>query len=475
MKKNISFILHNLTYVLLFTSSIGCKKYLEIPLPIDQLSTETVFSNKATILSAVNGMYSSFGNGTIKSGYYQMTYWYSDEGEINPLPGGEIGDIISANIVAANSNGVPRLLWFYSSIFRANEIIERLPSVSTNIMSEVEKKQIIAAAKYVRAAEHFVLVNTWGDVPLVLTTNAKDNINQIRTPQGLVYDAIIKDLTEATADLSTTVNNTNSLTIHNKYQAQALLAKVYLYRGNWSDAEKAASDVINSGQYQLVAGMNNIFKKGSREAIFSMGQTSTGLLFDNRAFIGIRTIPATAGNTTTSYCAIPAGFLNNFETGDQRRINGNWIISLFGKNFANKYLHSSTATALQTAANPQDFIFQRLAELYLIRSEARAQQNNLIGTNSALADLNLIRNRAGLLNSTASTQSSILTAIEKERACELFYEGHRWYDLKRTNRLQQVLSSVPYKAANYKPHYNVLPIQLSELTSSPLLSQNPGY
>jgi hypothetical protein len=296
-----------------------------------------------------------------------------------------------------------------------------------------------------------------------------------RTPAATIYNAIIQDLQEAAADLPATVNTADSRFIHNKYQALALLARVYLYQGKWSEAEIAASEVINSGQYQMVVGVNNVFRRGSREAIFSFGAGGTGLLFDNRSTIGWLTLPATVGNTTTTYCAMTNQLLSNFETNDQRRVNGNWVISLFGLNFANKYLHNSAAAAGVVAANPQDYIYQRLAELYLIRAEARAQQNLLSGTNGAVTDLNIVRNRAGLPNTTAVTQSSILAAIEKERVCELFYEGHRWYDLKRTNRLTAVLGVLPHKAANYKPHYNLWPIPQSEMNTSPNLTQNPGY
>lgn len=452
----------------------GCKKYLEVPLPIDQLSTGNVFNTKPTIISAVNGMYSAFSEGIIKANYYKITFWWSDEGEISPLPGSEIGDIISANIVPANTQ-LMQLVFFYRTIFRTNNLIEKLPSVSTTILPDAEKKQYIAAAKYIRAAEHFTLVSSWGDIPLITTTSADENLNKPRTPANEVYNQIIKDLQEASADLPSTVNTSNSKTIHNKFQPLALLAKVYLYLGRWAEAEATASEVINSSQYLLVTGVNNVFKRGSREAIFSMGSTGTGLLFDNRAVLGWLTLPATSGNTTSSHCAIPAAMLARFESGDQRNVNGNWTISLFGKVFANKYLYNSSATSTTINANPQDFIYQRLAELYLIRAEARAQQGNLTGANSASTDINLVRTRAGLPNTTAGTQTQILAAIEKERVTELFYEGHRWYDLKRTGQLQAVLGAVPYKAANYKAHYNLWPIPLTELNNSPNLTQNPGY
>ncbi|MBK6949901.1 MAG: RagB/SusD family nutrient uptake outer membrane protein [Haliscomenobacter sp.] len=339
-------------------------------------------------------------------------------------------------------------------------------------MADAEKKALLGAAKYVRAATHFTLANTWGDVPLTLTTDAQRNIENGRTPASEVYAAVIKDLEEAAADLPATVNTANSKTVHNRYQALALLARVYLYQKNWAKAEAAASEVIGSGQYQLVTAVNNVFKRGSREAIFSYGHTGTGLLYENRAAVGWVTLPGSASQTTTSYCHIPSVVMSNFEPGDQRNVSGNWTINLFTKTFSNKYLYNSAASAATIAANPQDFIYQRLAELYLIRAEARAQQNNLPG---AASDLNAIRTRAGLPNTAAATQAELLAAVEKERVCELFYEGHRWYDLKRTGRLNAVLSALPWKKDNYKPHMELLPIPATELIANPRISQNPGY
>lgn len=472
--KNIKVKLSTTFLLFLVMIIAGCKKYLEVPLPIDQLATGTVYSTKPTIQAAVNGMYSAFSEGLLKATYYKFTYWISDEGEINPLPGSEVGDIIRGVIVPANTQ-LMSWLYFYRSIYRANELIEKIPAVKSDVLTESEKKLIIASAKYIRAAEHFTLVTTWGDVPLITTTSADENLTKPKTPANLVYDAVIKDLLDAANDLPATVNTTNSKTIHNKYQALALLSKVYLYLGRWASADSAATQVIISNQYLMVTGVNNVFKRGSREAIFSMGSSGTGLLFDNRAALGWLTVPASSGNTTTTHCAIPAAMYAMFEAADQRKVNGNWISTAFSKNFANKYLYNSSATATTIAAGPQDFIYQRLAEMYLIRAEARTQQGIVTGANSAATDLNVVRTRAGLANTTAATQTEMLAAIEKERVTELFYEGHRWYDLKRTGRLQTVLSAVPYKTGNYQAHYNLMPIQAIELNNSPNLTQNPGY
>ena len=452
-------------------SCYSCNKAVDVALPNDQIADQTVFTTRPTILAAVNGMYSAFANQSNIATRLRSLYWLSDEGEISPAPGNEIGDMITANLVATNQ-WFPSWSWFYTPIYRANQVIEGLTNMPSGILTDTEKKSYIAAAKYVRAVNHFMLVTSWGDVPLVTTTKVDINISIARTPSAQVYAQIVADLRDAANDLSSTVNTADSRTIHNRFQALAFLARVYLYMGLWSDAEATATEVISSGQYQIVTGINNVFRRGSRESILSLAETGTAATSINRTNIGWFTLPANAANTNSLNCAIPNSILALFQTGDQRAVEGNWVITLFGKRFANKYLYSLNATAAQAATSPQDYVFQRYAELFLIRAEARAQLNNLSGS---LNDVNLIRNRAGLANISASTQSVMLTAIERERLFELFYEGHRWYDLKRTGRLSAVLSAVPYKSANYKEFYDLWPVAPRELLSNPALTQNKGY
>jgi hypothetical protein len=114
----------------------------------------------------------------------------------------------------------------------------------------------------------------------------------------------------------------------------------------------------------------------------------------------------------------------------------------------------------------------RLAEQYLIRSEARANLNNIAG---AQADLNELRSRAGLPNTQVSDKTAILSAIEQERKSEFFTEwGHRWFDLKRTNRIDAVL--IPIKT-QWVPTASLYPIPESEIINNRGLqsAQNPGY
>ncbi|MNL53547.1 SusD family protein [compost metagenome] len=112
-----------------------------------------------------------------------------------------------------------------------------------------------------------------------------------------------------------------------------------------------------------------------------------------------------------------------------------------------------------------------MAEQYLIRAEARAEQGDLIG---AKEDLDKIRTTAGLTGTTALSKQDILDAILKERRVEFFTEqGHRFFDLKRANALDAALAPVK---AGWNPTDQLLPLPESELTLNPNLNpQNPGY
>jgi hypothetical protein len=108
--------------------------------------------------------------------------------------------------------------------------------------------------------------------------------------------------------------------------------------------------------------------------------------------------------------------------------------------------------------------------VYLIRAEARARQNKII---EGQGDLNVVRNRAGLPDVSMTSQAALLAAVEKERFTELFTEfGHRWFDLKRTDRIDAVLGS---EKPGWKTDAALYPIPDAQIQVNNNLSQNPGY
>lgn len=176
-------------------------------------------------------------------------------------------------------------------------------------------------------------------------------------------------------------------------------------------------------------------------------------------------IPASPSVTPTYLCT-PA-LLNAFEASDSRKIN--WIQSrvFSGQTVYYPYKYKVQQNSVIT----EYYVLLRLAEQYLIRAEARAQQNSIAG---ALADLNIIRNRAGLMNTSAGDRPALLSAIEHERRIELFAEwGHRWFDLKRTNRANAVLGTL--KPSTWQSTDVLWPIPSGQILLNSSLTQNPGY
>jgi hypothetical protein len=162
--------------------------------------------------------------------------------------------------------------------------------------------------------------------------------------------------------------------------------------------------------------------------------------------------------------------MGSIEPGDERKTN--WINSLVIGSTTYYYPFKYKIKSVAAGAPKTEYsVVLRLAEQYLIRAEARANLNNLTGAQS---DLNKIRNRAGLPNTIANDVAAILAAVQKERQIELLAEwGHRWFDLKRTGRIDNVLGAI--KGSNWQPTDALYPIPQGELLSNSSLTQNPGY
>jgi starch-binding outer membrane protein, SusD/RagB family len=352
------------------------------------------------------------------------------------------------------ANGQIKNLWStnYKHQYNINAALEGLqasPQVSAAV-----KKQLEGELKFLRAFCNFYLVNQWGDVPLVLSTNYMDNSVITRTASSLVYGKIIEDLLTAKNQLpAPTANIRNRPT---KLAAAALLARVYLYREQWQLAEQYSDEVISSGQYTPLGLPANVFLANAKESIFQLSPTS-GLLKETNALRPLGSAPQ---------IYIPASLLSAFPNGDSRR--SRWIDSFTYQSvkyyYPGKYKNTSTTPT-------EYYTLLRVAEQFLIRAEARLKQNK---PDMAIADVNMIRVRAGIpLLSLTANATEIMEAIEKERRLELFAEwGHRWLDLKRWNRATAVLSPVK---PGWSAEDELYPIPQDDLILNPFLTQNTGY
>lgn len=435
----------------------SCKKFVELGPPPTQTVQADVFKTDPTATSAILGMYSASAlpnlilYNSICPGMsaddvqYNTPSQYQDEFKANA--------VTTLNLMSENN------IWFpsYTLIKNTNFAIEGLNASQT--LTPSVKDQLLGEAKVLRALAYFYLVNLYGDVPLALTDDPLANAVLPRTPAADVWAQIIKDLTEAQASLPTAYQGTFRARI-NKYAAATLLARAYLYRKDWVNAEAMATQVIiagTSGTYTLQTPANT-FINTSNEVIWQIANT-TGVSILGTNYLAAAGVIPNYSLYDTLY--------KSFETGDTRKTNWAGVTTISGKNyyFVNKY-------KVRTGTGNEYSIALRFAELYLIRAEARAQQNNISG---AKADVEVIRTRAGLGALSATiTQPQLLLAIEQERKVELFGEwGHRWLDLKRTNRADAVIGG--QKPTTWKSTAVLYPIPENQRIANPGLSQNPGY
>jgi hypothetical protein len=438
----------------------SCKKYVALDTPPNSVSTANAFSDSSTATSVVLGIYSgiasSFGNNSTNGVVFNIIKYgamSADEGYY--LTNASFDDFKNNTLAAGNA---ANSLWngVYTRIARTNYAVEGLSE--SNTLSASVKNQLLGEAKFMRAWLYFNLINYFGDVPLVLTTNAIQEGLRSRTPVAEVYTQIVKDLSEAKSLITTNYPSTERARI-NKNVVSAFLARVYFYQQNWAAAESEATAVISSGAYSIVTDLSKVFLNNSNETIWqiSLAGTSTPATIMGSEFIPASTIP-----TFVLYDTLA----NTFEANDQRKANWTKPITYLSKTYYYPYKYKLRST---TTGNEYPVMI-RLAEMYLIRAEARANQNNISGAQS---DLNVVRNRAGLPNTTATTQAQLLAALEHERWVELFTEsGDRWFNLKRLNKATAVLSLI--KPA-WQPFQQLYPIPQQDRNANPNLADNPGY
>lgn len=446
-------------FFLLVISTVGCKKFVAVDPPVNLISSDALFTTDQGAVSAVNGLYSQMTTNNLRftnGGITLFTAFSSDE--LVNTSANISYDQFRTNDLTSDNTDIGSNFWVpaYGNIYQANVILEGLSNSKS--ISEVTKKQLRGEMLLVRAFHYFYLANLFSDVPYLTTSDYKVNAITGRTASSNIYFGIINDLLEAQQLLSEGYP-TSTKGRPNKWTATALLTRVYLYQKDWTNAEVQASAVINSGKYSLATSLNSVFMPTSQEVIWLLqrdnSNTAEGSVF----------IPSSA--SVIPGFALTSSLLNAFENGDSRKTNWLGKNTVNGQNYYYPYKYKQR---LSTPVTEFEVVF-RLAEMYLIRAESRANLDKVL---EAQADLNAIRNRAALANTTATDKASLLAAIEHERQTELFAEwGHRWFDLKRTGRANTVLSAL--KGSTWQATDQLYPIPLSELQSNPFLTQNLGY
>lgn len=372
---------------------------------------------------------------------------------------------VATRNVKADNGGIADI-WneMFDAINRANNIIAAVGSVEN--LDEGEAAALAGEAHFVRALGYFNLVKFFGGVPLVTEPEweLSEAVNVPRATEAESWALIEAELTAAMADLPLAADGVQPTGRATRDAAQALKARAHLYQREWQQAYDLANDLIENGPFALEDDYASVFdyqSEGTDEEILSIPFTTTdsnGLAFwfFPSSLGGRRGISPSNAATTTQ------PLLTAFAAGDERR-----AVAFQGTGNA-AYGFKYTDVASGTDNVP----VIRLGEVYLIRAEAAARLGLLA---QAIDDVNTIRDRAGVadLDAAVDTQTEVLVAVLNERRLELFYEGHRFFDLRR---FVDIPSVATYMASLSLTGPKLLfPIPQREIDANPELDQNPGY
>jgi hypothetical protein len=471
MKLNYKLVLTVVSLGALLTAS--CQKETLDQAPQASLSAAGAIKDAATVNAATLGIYSGFQSGNYWGlRYFAFADMYADNiNWVGTFP--SFAQIVNRQILPDNTELVSMWNSMYSTINRANTVIAAVPGITDPTLV---KDNALAEARVLRANVYFDLIRFWGGsrtgfnkvggvgVPLILTPTLTeaDAAPKTRATEAAVMGQVIADLDFAIG--VSTFGNTAATGRVGKDYAKALRARVALYMGDNTTALTYSNELIASGRYTLTPGATykDIWaNKNTKESLWEIQYEPTNS--NSIAFFYYTT--ATGGRNEI---ATTSGLNTAHEAGDLRQA-------------INATTTGGSATNLKTlkytrvGTGDDNVVMFRLSELFLIRAEARAQ----IGTDlvGALADVNVVRARAGLAASAAATTADLMTAILRERRIELAHEGHRFFDLKRTNLLATTLGAATFGITTADNTFRALwPIPQREvLTSGGIIAQNSGY
>jgi hypothetical protein len=432
-----------LLLIILLLCLYGCNELLEVT-PENQLIHEQVFEDKTNAYTALIGMYYSLK----PDNYIHFSNLASDD--VKNITGNPDEIEIDSNYLLPDNYYVQKY-WTacYASILAANMIINNIDNVPD--MGRAEKNQWRGEACFARAYNHFNLLQFFGGVPYV--TSSVTSFDEIEYPlqetRENLYDLILNDLDSAIALIPV------DFLAHGRviyWAAVAFKARVGVFVEDWPMAMENSNEVIKSGLFTLEGSYKDIFdfeNPYSGESILEVDYDD-----QNRNFFGTNYLSWDLGGQyifgpdpelIKAYDPSDARFQFNL-----RLVNGeNYCIA--------KYNDAATGS--------DNMMVLRLAEMHLIRAEAALNGANYLGDGSALDDINIIRQRAGIPPLITVTLDDILN----ERRLEFAFEGQRWFDLKRTGRAMEYM---PYVRSEEKLTW---PIPQPEMDLNPNLDQNPGY
>ena len=525
--------LFRIKIILIFISLFACDVLDEDPFV--QTNTENYYQNKEDAIDGLTAAYARLksGNGYYKQKFLSTLFAASDQG----LSTFELNNFKNGTVTSTDPN--TQLIWkdIYLAIRDANNVIANVPSID---MDDELKLRILAEAKFLRALHYFNLVRCFGEVPLRLQPVEATEAEQGLAVSSIedIYSNIIEDLQYAASNCwernesrNGEINNLGRVT---KASSNALLAKVYLrmasckrtaQAGNEGNSKYLALPGSVSNYYQLAKDHcdlslidNGFILSSDIDNWISIFSADNGnnpeMLFDVQGSneIGQGTAvsnlftPRNSGLSGTGFGGsnkLKPRFINfHLDKNDPRFQNSilrnyqntNWEFSI--NNGSTAYVPTSLTTgntanwrlwqvwtakyidpsATTPYTSRQNWHVIRLADVYLMRAEALAEvfQNPEMASN----DINSLRNRVGMsaFSGSGMTMDAFRTLVLKERAVELYMEGHRFFDLTRfgvyneycTNVLGATLSQYVQGAIGLRqPEDYTWPIPISEISANP--------
>jgi len=441
------------------TVTAACDSILQTE-PVTSLPQDQMIQDAATATASLNGAYDALQSGS----YYGLSaQLVGDLAADNAVWSGTfqyLGEMQTNRMQADNSEVTAFWTAIYSSVNRANLLIDVVPTVPT--IPEATRSDIMGQAYFIRALGFHNLVKYWGPVPIPtkVTTGPDESKAYVRTPVSDVYTQVLRDLDSAQALTRNTTNTRYATAV----AARALRARVLFYRaalpgnGNSQADYQAALDAANAvlaGRDTLVVPYATLFTaagSNTTEDIFrvSFNATETNGLSNYYLSVGRAEVAPSAG-LEAAYTA-----------GDLRK----------AASVAPSGVAARPLNGVKWSARPgtEHVHVIRLAEVVLIKAEALARLNRLP---EAVAQYNKVRVRAGLtphtLGTQVTTQADVINQIELERRLELALEGDRWPDLIRLGKV------ITVKSIQDRPGQALFPIPLRDIRVSPQLTQNAGY
>ena len=488
-----------ITVSLLLVASLfiatGCEDFLQKD-PQGELTQEAFPVTASDALLATNAVYVSVRNWAYHSGGYPIMDIMSDDAHKGSNPNDQLPTVgpFETFTYTTTQDGLDR--WWsalYEGIKRANVVIEKVPSIT---MEEQLRTRYIAEARFLRGLFYFDLVRAFGGVPKVTTTVPATKIP--RSTASEIYELVITDLEYAAQYLpEKSLYGPDDAGRATKGAAKSLLARVYLFLGDYENAEKYALEVIASDEYDLednFADANGKNGEHGVESVFEVGamevEGAGGNQYANTQ--GVRGSP----NRGWGFNRPSLDLRNSFEPGDPRldatiidlgeTLDGILIIGdgttpdevvVDGtvtevECYNQKVWYPGTNTITQWGHNRR---LIRYADVLLMAAEA-LNENDKPG--DALLYLNEVRERAREGNSsilpdvTVTGKDDLRTAILEERRHELALEGHRFWDLVRTGRAATVLGPMGFETGKHE----LFPIPQNEIDiSQGSLQQNPEW